>query len=323
MENNCSFVCSRGILKSCVFHSPHPQSSWCYDTNYLIEMIHSNNMFDKMSIYVCTDVLPFFLYEILPRINNTFYLISGDSDATVPNGGIDIYHNPRKLEHDVCMKILNHPKLIKWFAQNCIYKKTDILSDVNDCCIFNNSKITQLPIGLDYHTISNDPNKFWRDENEGSSPEYQEMILKNIRATMKPFYNRNKKIFVNMSMGDTDSCNRRRAFNSIPSELIHLNANKMPRTQVWKEIIEYSFCLSPYGAGPDCHRHWEILCLGSIPIIQSLGSNEMFEDLPVLIIEEWSDINEKLLEDTIEKFKNQKFNYDKLLLRYWVDQFSL
>jgi hypothetical protein len=48
----------------------------------------------------------------------------------------------------------------------------------------------------------------------------------------------------------------------------------------------------------------------------------MFDDLPVLIVDEWSDITDKLLNDTIEKFKTTKFNYDKLLLKYWVNQFS-
>ena len=48
----------------------------------------------------------------------------------------------------------------------------------------------------------------------------------------------------------------------------------------------------------------------------------MFEDLPVLIVNDWSDINQNLLENTLTKFKNTKFNYDKLLLKYYVDQFS-
>jgi hypothetical protein len=320
MENNCYFVCSRGILKSCDFHSPHPRSSWSHDKEYLYQMVNGNNMFDYMSIYVCNDMLPFFLYEILPRINHIFYLVSGDSDATVPNGMIDIYHNPTKLDDGVCTQIMNHPKLIKWFAQNCIYTADENCAQTSEKMYkdLTNIKITQLPIGLDYHTISNDPGKFWRDESEGNTPKYQEMILKNIRLDMKPFYERIPKIFVHASMNS----GRQKALEGIPNELIELNLNRMCRTKVWKEMVNYTFAFSPYGAGPDCHRHWELLCLGCIPIIKSFGSDKMFEDLPVLIVNEWSDINEQLLEDTIAKFKNTKFNYNKLSLKYWVDSFS-
>jgi len=320
MENNCQFVNSRGLLKSCNVHSKTPCSSWSYDTDYLKEMIKSNNMFDNMSIYVCTDALPFFLYEIMPKITHKFYLVSGDSDATVPNGNIDIWHNnPKKIEEDLCYIILSDSKLIKWFAQNNIFTCND--KKLNEQMILNsldNNKIFQLPIGLDYHTISNDPSKFWRDTNEGSTPIEQETILKNIRKTMVPFHERIKKIYVQMTLTE----DRLQTLAQIPSELLEINQKGMPRTQVWNQIKNYTFAFSPYGNGPDCHRHWEILLLGCIPIIKSFGTNEMFDDLPVLIVNEWSDITEKLLIETIEKFKVTTFNYDKLLLKYWVNVFS-
>jgi len=279
-------------------------------------------MFDGMSIYVCTDMLPFFSLEILPNLTNTFYLVSGDSDAIVPNGGIDIWHNFRLLEESVCLEIANHPKLIKWFVKNCIFTndKTKI-DEFHYYSELTNNKVFQLPIGLDYHTISNDPSKFWKGSNEGHSVKFQETILKNIIKESIPFYERKNKIFVQMSIGD-ETCKRRQALQQIPSDLLEIYPGYANRTTVWNEIVKYSFMISPYGGGPDCHRHWEILCLGSIPIIKSFGSNEMFKDLPVLIVNEWSDINEQLLEETIIKFKNTQFNYNKLSLRYWVDQFS-
>lgn len=320
MENNCYFVNSRGILKSCDFHSPNPRSSWTYDQDYLVEMIHSPNMFDTMSIYVCTDVLPFFCNNILPHIHNTFYLVSGDSDATVPNGGIDIYHDFKLLQEELCLKILNHPKLIKWFAQDCIFTSENLTNSSNTkvFCGLAEIKICQLPIGLDYHTISNDPNKFWKDSNEGNSTKYQEYIMKNIREKMQPYTNRIFKIFIHMLPG----AHRQEAIEQMPRELVELSSGNITRTQLWEKMTNYTFVLSPHGSGPDCHRHWESLCLGCIPIMKTFGSDNMFEDLPVVIVKEWSDVNKELLEKTIETFKNKKFNYNKLLLSYWVDQFS-
>jgi len=285
-----------------------------------------SNMFDGMSIYVCTDALDIFSNEILPNISNSFYLVSGDSDACVPCGVIDIFHNPRELDESICLHIINHPKLIKWFAQNCIFKcDKNIIRDNRHVHNENTDvKVLQLPIGLDYHTISGapdgNPGRFWRDQNEGSSTNYQEMVLKNIRSTMKPFHERIvDKICI---VGMTITGERRESLNKIQEELLDIKNGQMPRTQVWKHQVNYAFVFSPHGGGLDCHRTWELLALGCIPIVKDFGSNKMFEDLPVLLVNDWCDITQKLLEDTLVKFKNKKFNYNKLFLKYWVDQFS-
>jgi hypothetical protein len=48
----------------------------------------------------------------------------------------------------------------------------------------------------------------------------------------------------------------------------------------------------------------------------------MFKNLPVLIVKEYSDVTQELLDKTLTQFKVMNFNYNKLLLRYWVDKFS-
>ena len=48
----------------------------------------------------------------------------------------------------------------------------------------------------------------------------------------------------------------------------------------------------------------------------------MFEELPVLIVNEWSDITKELLDKTIIEFQNKTFNYDKLTLQYWVKKIN-
>ena len=85
-------------------------------------------------------------------------------------------------------------------------------------------------------------------------------------------------------------------------------------------MTKYSFVLSPFGIGMDCHRTWEALCLGAIPILKAPHFTKMFEDLPVLIVNEWSDITESLLNNTIRDFKNKNFNYNKLTLQYWINR---
>ena len=294
MENLCYFVCSRGLLKSCTFHSLNPKSSCNNDTKYLESMFISGKMFNGMSIYVCSDLLRFFVLNILSKIQNTFILVSGDSDLCVPKEALNNFE---------INTLINNKYLLKWFAQNTQLQ--------------NHVKIIQMPIGLDYHTISNVPNHNWKTSGEGHLPRFQEGILVNLRQQMKPFYERNPKIYINFSKENDRFKQRETAFSEISNKLMIINQNFTKRTETWKNITNYSFVLSPFGVGMDCHRTWEALCLGAIPIVKAPNFKQMFKDLPVLIVNEWSEIRQELLDKTIEEFKTREFNYDKLTLQYW------
>lgn len=300
MEQLCYFVNSRGILKSCNFHSPTPLSSCPNDIQYLQEMISSNKMFDGMSIYVCSNLLRYFVNKILPHIKNRFVLVSGDSDLCVPKEALP------ELEYKT---LLNSKYLIKWFCQNTRIQNSD--------------KIIQLPIGLDYHTISNNPNSPWKLPGEKSLPRFQENILVNLRSKSVPFYERLPKIYVNFITTKNDRFGqRKKAFNVIPKNLLFIETNTTPRTYYWNQIIKHAFVLSPFGLGMDCHRTWEALCLGSIPIVCAPNFKKLFGDLPVLIVNDWKEITGELLKETLEKFKQKKFNFKKLTLEYWKNKIT-
>lgn len=87
---------------------------------------------------------------------------------------------------------------------------------------------------------------------------------------------------------------------------------------------EYKFILSPPGAGEDTHRTWEALYVGCIPIVRSSNLNELYTDLPVLIVEDWNIITEDFLEDQYKIIQKNKqdgcYNMDKLYLHYWIKQ---
>lgn len=282
MEIVCKYVGSRGLLKSCDFKSPNPRSSCHNDINYFQEML--NKQYDNMSIYVCTDLLPFFIKEVMKYINHRFILLSGDSDFTFQSF------------IPILRPLLLNPLLIMWFSQN------NLLS---------HQKIQAMPIGLDYHTILNNPSCMWRMFGEGTLPLQQEEILLSI--PQKPFYERIPKIYTNYTL-QNDAFNDRKNAESIPQDLLH-KTSVMPRTNLWKDMSQYTFVLSPRGMGMDCHRTWEALCLGCIPIVTY--SYSLFTDLPVLVVKEWSDITQELLETTIKEFKTRIFSYEKLTLAYW------
>ena len=45
----------------------------------------------------------------------------------------------------------------------------------------------------------------------------------------------------------------------------------------------------------------------------------IYDDLPVLLVDEWHDINKELLEKTLVEFKIKSFNYNKLKMNYWIE----
>tara|TARA_B110000046_G_C13007498_1_gene405026 strand:- start:1090 stop:2745 length:1656 start_codon:yes stop_codon:yes gene_type:complete len=90
----------------------------------------------------------------------------------------------------------------------------------------------------------------------------------------------------------------------------------------YKEISKFKFVLSPPGAGVDCHRTWEALYLGCIPIVENSSINELYKDLPILVVNNWDDINEDLLErkynEIMIKKEKGEYNMNKITLEYWI-----
>ncbi len=61
--------------------------------------------------------------------------------------------------------------------------------------------------------------------------------------------------------------------------------------QYHHELISSKYVLSPPGNGVDCHRTWEAMYLGAIPIVKKKYWPFNHLDLPVIILEDWADLN--------------------------------
>lgn len=292
MENECKYISVRGLKRLCTFKSNTYISDTTNGKEFLLNMLKSN-MFDGMSIFVGSDYLQYFVGSILDKITNKFILVTGTSIKTCP---------VEALDQISFFKLINNKYLIRWCSQNNVIK--------------NYPSIIQIPLGLDYHAVYNDP-KTWGKIADGKSPVEQETFIINVIQNSKPFYERINKIYVNFEIKADRFGQRKDCLKKIPPSLVKMYQQKLKRTQTWINTTKYTFVLSPYGQGMDCHRTWEALILGSIPILKSKEFVNMFRDLPVLFVNDWTDINQQLLDDTIEKFKNMNFNYDKLTLEYW------
>jgi len=94
-----------------------------------------------------------------------------------------------------------------------------------------------------------------------------------------------------------------------------------PREIAWNHQSFFSFVLSPRGGGYDCHRTWEALLLGCIPILKSSGLDPLFEGLPVLLVKDWSDLTKDRLVQFLIQHSLKSYQKEKLKLSYWVEQF--
>ena len=295
MEDQCELVSSRGLLKSCTIHSSNPQSSEPKDINHL----NSMQQVENMSIYVNSHALRNFVDKYLDKINVSFYLVSGDSDLAIP------YEALTNVQFE---KLIKNDMLVAWYAQNLT--------------LTNFPKVNPLPIGLDYHTIGSDPNHWWKMHNEKHMPIDQEALLKKLHSNSLNIDKRPLKIFSNVHLSLDRYGERQKASNIIPSNLLSKVHGFRSRSQTWELNCNHAFVLSPYGNGYDCHRTWEALNLGAVPIVRAPKFKKLFEGLPVLNVENWEDVTEKLLKDTVRKVEAGTYSLDKLKLSYWTRQFN-
>lgn len=236
-------------------------------------------------VYIKTDAL-YSLYKELHRVSNPFILVTGCSDYSVPSS-IVFYDGLQDFYH-----LVEHPKIIHIFAQNCTTQ---------------HHKITPMPIGLDYHTL-----------HYSTNPIEQEMMLMKIRDNTAPTWQRDMRCYSTFhhSIRGQD---RLDALTNISKDLIYFEPVYIDRLTTWKNQTQYAFVISPQGNGMDCHRTWEALILGCIPIVRSCPLDPLYENLPVLIVHHWSEVTQERLASTIKSFMNRTFQMEKLTLSYWKD----
>lgn len=301
-ETVCKFVGSRGLLKSCDIRSLTPLSSVHHVINQDLGICSfqtnddETSVTDACTIYICSSALADFVNNWLDNIKRRFILLSGDSDAQIPI---------QALTSDEFEKLYNNRFLVAWFSQNLVYSPK----------IY--SKLNYLPIGLDYHTMS-ERLTFWGPI---TNPKLQEDLLIAIASRSKPFYERQPTAYTTFHF-EIKRGSRMTAYNEIPQELVYYEPEPTTRLSSWIKQIKYAFVVSPPGEGLDCHRTWEALCLGCIPIMISTPLDDMFEGLPVLIVKSWKDVTAELLCKTVEEFKTREFKMERLTLDYWMLQIN-
>jgi hypothetical protein len=150
-------------------------------------------------------------------------------------------------------------------------------------------------------------------------------MLLNVINQSPIFSERQNKIYVNFSRENDRFHDRKKSLQKISNNLLEINNNFTKRTDNWKLMATYKFILSPFGIGMDCHRTWESIALGCVPIICAPNFKKLFDGLNVLIVNDWSEVTEELLNsylDTIGNNELNSINNEKIKLSYWVDKIN-
>ena len=80
-------------------------------------------------------------------------------------------------------------------------------------------------------------------------------------------------------------------------------------------LPHYKFVASPEGNGIDCHRHYETLMAGCIPIIERhTGIAEKYAGCPILWTDDYSEITEEYLQKKWNEMLDTEYDFSKLFL---------
>ena len=83
--------------------------------------------------------------------------------------------------------------------------------------------------------------------------------------------------------------------------------------QYAKLISKSYFVLCPEGVGSETFRFWEVLYSGSYPIITKTAYSDLYRDLPVLVLDNFSQLNYTFLKRKKLEFSRREFNWNRLI----------
>lgn len=104
------------------------------------------------------------------------------------------------------------------------------------------------------------------------------------------------------------------------SILENLHRNGFPNTLLnhsdyFDSLPQYKFVVSPEGNGIDCHRHYEALIAGCVPIIERNSLTESkYRGCPVLWTTDYSEITPDYLEKTYKEMIDTEYDFSCLFL---------
>jgi len=231
-------------------------------------------------VFIDSPCLQDFFRNHLPKIQSKFILVTGNGCRS-----IDKRYLP----------FLENPYLVAWFGMNMtlIHPKTEII-----------------PVGIPNSRFPNHPDIVKKGE-----------ILKKILEDLSiDLFFKTKPIHTCLNTVLCSHCSRTAIQKYFATQSYCHVASSKPFLEYIEDIKNSRFVISPRGGNIDCYRTWEALYSGSIPVVESRGIDEVYKDLPVIIVDDLTSLTQMVLDDAFEHLKTKQFNLNKLHADYWLDK---
>jgi hypothetical protein len=89
----------------------------------------------------------------------------------------------------------------------------------------------------------------------------------------------------------------------------------LPPSEYFTTLPNYKFVISPEGNGVDCHRHYEALMAGCIPVVEeSEHIRSVYGNCPILYTKDYSEITPEYLEKKYDEMIDQTYDFSKLFV---------
>jgi hypothetical protein len=171
----------------------------------------------------------------------------------------------------------------KWFAQNSLSSKNNIIP---------------IPIGFE--------NTRW-DKGGVKQKTFDEFDL-NVNPSLD--------VYLNCQQG-TNRFARGLCYNECHNmDFVTKDKPTYPFPAYISRMSDHKFVLCPDGNGIDCHRTWETLFLGRIPVIKNRSLRRLYKECPVMFVNEWKDLIGLDFSSEYDKIRSE-FNREILEQEYW------
>jgi hypothetical protein len=187
-------------------------------------------------------------------------------------------------------QLLGNTGAVKIFAQNLV----DHIPGVEP-----------LPIGLEnaWHSTNGRPKDF--------------------RVKRNKSLNRSSRVMWAFNV-ETDPIGRKKAANELVNIPTADRLGLLTPKQHRSALTQYSFVASPPGNGLDCHRTWEAMYLGCVPIVLRSHMTQNYEllELPVWVVDSFEELRDLTEEQLQAKYLelSPKFGSEAMWAKYWISR---
>jgi len=132
-------------------------------------------------------------------------------------------------------------------------------------------------------------------------------LIKSIDVNLKD-QQKDILIYMNFTIG-TNHSKRGECYDRFSQKEWVKQENNIPINDFYKDLKRSKYVLSPEGTGIDCHRIYESIFFDSIPILKTSLMDNFYKGLPVLIVEDWGEITEVILNLKYDLLKSRLINW--------------